>query len=203
MRKLIILMLLLEAIFSNGYGRDSKQDKKLAFYLSGGRSQPIGDLKADVKAGLNWGGGIEYRFSPSWSAGASVQKTNLNHKEFWYDSWNHVWRAADWTYFAIDLYGKYSFMKENLSPYLKLGVVFYSIESKNIFKGQNSRFKNRNTMISLIPALGCCYSIQRFILFVETNHNITSTKHFSGDQMTYQASQFVNLLLGVGMSFDI
>ena len=207
MNKLLTLLIILGTVLpiaGKGYGCDNtRNDKKINLFFMGGASLPVGDFSKDVKISFNLGIGAEYQFSQKWSAGASAQKTNFNHKEFWYDSWNHVWRATDWTFIAIDLYGKYSFMKKNLSPYVKLGVAFYSIESKNIFKGQNNGFTNRNSMISLIPALGCRYSIQRFFLFVETNYNITSTKHFGGDQMTYQASQFVNFHLGVGLSLDI
>jgi len=208
MRKLVILMIFLGTMSSISYAHDSNLNKRIAFYVNGGRSRPIGDFDADAKAAFNWGGGIEYQFTPSWSAGASAQKINFGHKDVLYDPWNRAWRYADWSFFAINLYGRYSLMRKSLSPYAKLGIALYSIESKNISmekpddKNRNE-FKNRENTISIIPALGFRYSTKGFFLFAEANYNITPTTHFGGERVTYQTSQFLNFLLGVGLPFDI
>ena len=213
MRKLQTLLIILSTVFLAGrvYAYDSNKDRKLNFFFNYGEALPVGDFNDQVKNDpFNLGVGVEYQFPSKWSIGASVHKIEFNHKEIWYDSWNRDWRYTDWTFSTINLYGKYSFTRKSFTPYGRLGLALYSIETKNAWMEKPDDkhphlFEGRETMVSFIPALGCRYSIKRFFLFMEANYNITYTTNpgGGGDIIVPHTRQFLNFLLGGGITLDI
>lgn len=176
----------------------TKTNSRLIIFVTGGRSDPIGDFNGVAKAGSNWGGGIEHQFGSKWAVGIVVHRVEFKHQDVWYDSWLRLWTYTDWTFIRGDWYVKYNLRKSGVSPFLKTGLGIYSMEGKKTVGSGYQATNWQTTGCSLVPGVGLEYSTKKIIVFIETNYNIVSRKSIGGDVARIRLTQFFDFFFGVG-----
>ena len=194
---LFLVFVFLGNLLSNNCAWASRSNKSLHVFAAGGGSCPVGQFDHEVRAGYNWGGGVELRFPSNWATGIVIHRAEFEHQRVYYSSRLRSWGGIDWTFIRGNWYGKYFFRKRGISPFFKTGLGIYRLEGKSTYAGWNRR-TSQTTAYSIVPGTGLEYARQRVSVFLEIDYNFVFRESTGGCVPSIEIRQFFDLFLGVG-----